>query len=141
MSDDKNAANQWRGLALQFDNHRMQALYHLKALLQYPTEHAEAARTFLASPPEYPKSHDIILYCPKCHTQHIDKPETEGEYSKKLFESSWWELGGDKPERWINPPHRSHLCANPECRHIWRPADFPTNGVASIQTKGKDDSP
>lgn len=81
---------------------------------------------------------NLILHCPKCHTQHIDAPETEQEYTKRLHESSWWELGGTKPERWANPPHRSHLCHS--CGHIWRPADVFTNGVAAIKTKGANDA-
>ena len=44
--DDK-----WRSLALQFDGHRMQALWHLKLLLECGEDHAEAVRTFLAGPP------------------------------------------------------------------------------------------
>lgn len=81
---------------------------------------------------------NLILYCPVCTTQHIDAPETDEEYTARLHESSWWECGGEKPERWNNPPHRSHLCH--ECGHIWRPSDTPTNGVAEIVTKGKNDS-
>src|SRR5690606_32607345 len=38
---------------------------------------------------------------------------------------------------WTNPPHRSHLCAG--CGFTWRPADVPTNGVAAIKTRGRDD--
>jgi hypothetical protein len=74
---------------------------------------------------------DMVLHCPKCHTQHIDCPDpvTEGH--------------ADGPREscagtWTNPPHRSHLCAH--CGHIWRPADVPTNGVAAIKTRGKADS-
>jgi hypothetical protein len=81
---------------------------------------------------------DMVLHCPKCGFQHVDEPESNDAYTERLFESSWWELGGDKPERWTNPPHRSHLCA--ACGHIWRPADIPTNGVKAIQTRGKNDS-
>ena len=44
--DDK-----WRSLALQFDSHRMQALSHLKLLLECGEDHADAVRTFLAGPP------------------------------------------------------------------------------------------
>ena len=44
------------------------------------------------------------------------------------------------PPRWDNPPHRSHLCHNPDCKYVWRPADMPTNGVKAIKTKGKNDS-
>jgi len=42
--------NEWRRLALQFDGHRMQALWHLEALLKDPS-HAEQARAFLSAPP------------------------------------------------------------------------------------------
>jgi hypothetical protein len=66
---------------------------------------------------------DMILHCPKCGTQHIDKP--------------FKPVPGDG-EEWTNRPHRSHLCH--VCGCIWRPADVPTNGVASIQTSGKDDT-
>lgn len=82
---------------------------------------------------------DMVLHCPKCGMQHIDAPMTDSQYTERLHESSWWECGGDKPERWTNPPHRSHLCHH--CGHIWRPADAPTNGVAAIKTRGKNDSP
>lgn len=79
---------------------------------------------------------DVVLYCPKCSRQHIDAPESEEEYTRRLFESSWWECGGDKPPRWTNPPHKSHLCER--CRHVWRPSDHPTNGVPRTAS-GKDD--
>lgn len=61
---------------------------------------------------------DMILHCPKCGTQHIDKPDPE--------------------KGWTNPPHRSHLCA--ACGTIWRPADVATNGVTAILTRGKLDT-
>lgn len=61
---------------------------------------------------------DIILFCPACHSQHIDAPEPS--------------VG------WTNPPHKSHLCH--VCRAIWRPADVPTNGVAAIKTRGEHDT-
>ena len=70
---------------------------------------------------------DMVLHCPVCHMQHIDAPEAFGE-------------GGECTDAgWANPPHRSHLCHG--CGHIWRPADVPTNGVAAVKTKGKNDSP
>ena len=40
----------WRDLALQFDNHRMSALWHLKTLAVNPS-YAPAVSEFLASPP------------------------------------------------------------------------------------------
>jgi len=58
----------------------------------------------------------MILFCPNCGLQHIDRPEGI----------------------WMNPPHRSHLCGG--CGHSWRPADVPTTGVADINTRGKADS-
>lgn len=49
QADDADA--EWRRLALQFDGHRMQALAHLRGLLENPESHAEAVRAFLAAPP------------------------------------------------------------------------------------------
>lgn len=76
---------------------------------------------------------DMILHCPKCHVQHIDAPDqqdpNERDFGMTTKESNVWN----------NPPHRSHLCH--ECGWIWRPADVPTNGVAEIKTRGKNDSP
>lgn len=62
---------------------------------------------------------DMLLFCPKCGTQHIDEP-------------------GKGDSSWTNPPHRSHLCDS--CNCVWRPADVPTNGVARITTKGSQDT-
>lgn len=70
---------------------------------------------------------DMILYCPNCGEQHVDAPEQSVDidgYSPRLD--------------WGNPPHRSHLCHF--CNCVWRPADVPTNGVASIKTEGKADT-
>lgn len=89
---------------------------------------------------------DMVLHCPKCGMQHID----EDNYEELRIEAA--ELGVDREgerrlERWIeerewsNPPHRSHLCHNRKCGHIWRPADVPTNGVAAIKTAGTKDGP
>lgn len=58
----------------------------------------------------------MLLYCPKCGEQHVDAAS----------------------EDWDNPPHRSHLCH--QCGCIWRPADVPTVGVASIETRGLADT-
>lgn len=58
---------------------------------------------------------DILLYCPLCSVQHIDK----------------------ESKSWSNPPHKTHECQN--CGHLWRPSDVPTNGIAEIKTKGKRD--
>lgn len=71
---------------------------------------------------------DMILYCPNpsCRKQHIDKPDLPDPCD-------------ERDPAWTNPPHRSHKCHG--CGLIWRPADVPTNGVAAIKTKGKNDSP
>jgi hypothetical protein len=74
----------------------------------------------------------MILFCPACGEQHIDAPEGTGTFDGP---------GNNIREImiWTSPPHRSHLCD--ACGHIWRPADVPTEGVASIATAGKNDSP
>ncbi len=50
VAEEEECTEQWRNLALQFDQHRMEALWHLKTLLANP-EHAEAVRAFLSAPP------------------------------------------------------------------------------------------
>ena len=76
---------------------------------------------------------NMVLHCPKCSMQHIDAPEPSMQAADAAI------YGGDWPDRWTNPPHRSHLCHF--CGYIWRPADVPTNGVPAVTTKGKADSP
>lgn len=76
---------------------------------------------------------DMVLFCPRCHTQHIDAPEPSMLAADAVM------FGGDWPDRWTNPPHRSHLCA--KCGCVWRPADVATNGVAAVKTTGKADTP
>lgn len=65
------------------------------------------------------ESINMLLFCPRCHVQHIDAPDA-------------------RSVDWVNPPHRSHLCHS--CGTIWRPADVPTNGVARLETVGKADN-
>lgn len=45
------ADDEWRRLALQFDGHRMQAIGHLRALMQDPLAHRPVVAAFLAAPP------------------------------------------------------------------------------------------
>lgn len=62
----------------------------------------------------------MLLYCPACGLQHVDKPQPE--------------------KGWTNPPHRSHECQG--CGHTWRPCDRATVGVQAIATTGsRDGSP
>lgn len=60
----------------------------------------------------------MLLFCPACGRQHVDKPEPEND--------------------WTNPPHRSHRCGG--CGCIWRPADVPTTGIERIATRGQADT-
>lgn len=62
----------------------------------------------------------VVLHCPKCYRQHVDEVDPVGNPG------------------WENPPHTSHKCLY--CSTVWRPADFPTEGVRSIETKGKSDT-
>jgi hypothetical protein len=78
----------------------------------------------------------MVLYCPRCGAQHIDKEETENEYLFRIQRPSV--IPGDNaPPRWTNPPHKSHLCQI--CKAIWRPAEVYTTGVQSIKA-GKNDT-
>ena len=53
LVEETEAADNWRRLALQFDNHRMQALGHLKAVVNPGTvfDAYKAAKAFLNAPP------------------------------------------------------------------------------------------
>lgn len=64
---------------------------------------------------------DMVLFCPQCHTQHIDAPETqEVQLASGIAEVPLWR----------NPPHHKHLCA--VCGTLWKPARVATNGVQSL---------
>lgn len=54
---------------------------------------------------------DIILFCPKCHKQHIDAPD-------------------ERTPLWTNPPHKKHLCHY--CGELFKPANVCTNGIARL---------
>jgi hypothetical protein len=73
---------------------------------------------------------DMILHCPRCHMQHIDCPEPAPANVT---------IEGVEP--WNNPPHKSHFCVPymGGCGFIWRPANVPTNGVASMNPRGRYD--
>jgi len=49
--DEPDVASEWRRLALQFDDHRMRALSHMRALLTDPSGYESKARAFLSEPP------------------------------------------------------------------------------------------
>lgn len=90
------------------------------------------ARAALASAPAgEPAPIDMVLYCPNCGKQHIDRANT-------LEDIIHAATGTVVDQLWTNPPHRSHLCHS--CGIIWRPADVPTNGVRTVLTTGKADT-
>ena len=74
---------------------------------------------------------DLVCFCPRCGAQHIDRAEIEptGEVRDGATVVRY---------TWDNPPHKSHLCHN--CKYVWRPADFPTNGVQTTNTRGQADT-
>lgn len=76
---------------------------------------------------------DMVLFCPRCGTQHLDEVES--------IEEALARRNNGKPYagRWFNEPHRSHLCKG--CDFIWRPADVATNGVLELKTRGRADTP
>lgn len=99
----------------------------------------------------HPPPVDMLLFCPKCEAQHIDAPEPEtikecGECGlfrdidapDECSRCGSTKRGTTGGRRWLNPPHKSHLCHS--CGTIWRPADVPTNGVARIKTKSEKDT-
>lgn len=66
----------------------------------------------------------MVLSCPSCGKQHIDNPETDEQYAKRVVEM-------ERPvERWTNPPHKTHQCEF--CGLRWRPAPIFTVGVAKV---------
>lgn len=78
----------------------------------------------------------MLLFCPRCGTQHIDRPEVE---PGRLISGGPFAGRAVAPRvTWNNPPHRSHLCH--ACGIVWRPADVATVGVQSIETHGKADT-
>lgn len=55
----------------------------------------------------------MMLFCPKCGKQHVDKP--------------------DVANGWLNPPHATHTCAY--CKTLWRPSNRNTAGVSLIKVE------
>lgn len=49
--NEEDSESCWRRLALQFDGHRMQAIGHLKCMVQDPVAHKEEAEKFLKAGP------------------------------------------------------------------------------------------
>lgn len=81
---------------------------------------------------------DVILFCPQCKAQHIDKAEPDvcedcGHPEAAHMKTGCW-IGGKCEckvfKAWLNPPHKKHRCH--ECNHVWKPAAIRTNGVETI---------
>lgn len=121
-------------------SHQREALAALEKLIncdsveEYGTYY-EKVHAYLSQP----ETVDMVLYCPKCHTQHIDAPEVPKNEPFPYTEENGIRTPVLTPARvtppWTNPPHKSHLCHG--CGHIWRPSDTPTNGVERTAS-GKD---
>lgn len=83
----------------------------------------------------------MVLYCPACGAQHIDKADPLCENTAGCAFGAHGPNGETQcgycgsPPPWSNPPHRSHECQ--KCHFTFRPADVPTTGVERIETKGK----
>lgn len=80
---------------------------------------------------------DIITHCPKCNFQHVDKAEPDNCKNCGAVEHMHFlpPLGVcDNFEPWLNAPHEKHRCHS--CGNVWKPANVPTNGVASIEENG-----
>lgn len=132
--DLRSALERWES-----DNPFPKAPYGCEGWAEYLVPQADwyaAKATFIRSyaalaAPATEEPVDMLLFCPKCHAQHIDKPDLDAGFSDSID-------GKARAGIWTNPPHRSHLCH--ACGCIWRPADVPTNGVEAIQTVGKVDN-
>jgi hypothetical protein len=93
---------------------------------------------------------DVVLFCPRCRFQHIDKAEPD--VCQECGHAAYFHQGPQKVclghinaacncqsfVAWLNPPHKSHRCSN--CNAVWRPADAPTNGVERATTVGSNDT-
>lgn len=104
------------------------------------------------------QSLDVVLYCPKCDTQHIDKAEPDkcescGHEHKFHFNAGernicavGKQITNDKIDchcngftAWLNPKHKSHRCHS--CNYVWKPFDFPTNGVLETSEQPLENAP
>ena len=82
--------NKWRKLALQFDAQRMSALAHLRMMVQDPVKHIDAAREFLAAPPE--------TKAPVEKLNPGTRLDVEGQAQHDTRDDGWIEWhGGDCP--------------------------------------------
>jgi len=90
----------------------------------------------------FTKPLDMLIFCPNCGMQHVDLPKLDICSNCRIDVDAHDGAGCDTFTPWLNPPHKSHKCRTEDngCGLIFRIADVPTNGVAQIKTKGKDDT-
>lgn len=73
----------------------------------------------------------MVLNCPKCHRSHIDREESLDAYYERVKNTAVGP-GESAPPRWMNPPHKTHQCQFPQCKHEWKPAAVCTVGVKEL---------
>ncbi|CAJ5402619.1 gp43 [Burkholderia pseudomallei] len=123
-------------LDMTHDQHARAALraYADACASTHPELSADLIARYALAPIEQPAAAPIpmLLFCPRCGTQHIDRPEVHSEADASIGQQI------KEVVTWDNPPHRSHLCH--ACGIVWRPADVATVGVKSIETRGNADT-
>lgn len=96
----------------------------LDATLGYLIQWLQARDARRPTPPDLREAVPMVLYCPAGH-QHID----EGEWATKPHKTHECQK--------VIPCNCSALyhgeCVKTICGQQWRPADFPTVGVAALQ--------
>lgn len=120
----------------------MYRVFATTALLATPTTERQVGKhPALGAPYDLSeKPIPMILFCPRCRLQHIDRAEPHKPDCRQSGERILHAPAPCTCGVWRNPIHKSHLCAG--CGHVWRPTDVPTTGVAEITTHGeKDDTP
>jgi hypothetical protein len=91
---------------------------------------------------------DMILFCPKCRLQHVDKADpdkcqdcghavTDHYADDRAPEQTGICMANPvcackKFNPWLNPVHKKHRCQNPACNEVFKPANIPTNGVEEL---------
>jgi len=104
--DVQDGESEWRRLALQFDGHRMQAIGHLKALLDDPTGHSSKVSEFLAAAPL--SGEEVLAQRIAALSPSVRPVSQEGH---------------DDPMDLQPEPHPPHRCCECEgCKAYWQPA-------------------
>lgn len=86
--------------------HQQEAALIIDAML--PTRMSALLRLYAKRLDDLTAPVEMLLFCPRCHVQHIDK------------------IGPG----WSNPPHATHTCGH--CGLLWRPSNRNTTGVGTV---------